>query len=898
MPGQLATLIRNKYPGQYDDMDDATLESSILAKYPDYADLVEETPTPVPAPVGAPAPVVAPARPDPNKFVNTQMASAEDYEPTLSSSLQKGQLGSFLATQAGRFWKGINEPFDFAKPIIESATKFGPDPKTSMGQIYKESIGSAFSPLGIGSELLGAVGLLGKYGRGGRLPQIADEVVSGAVSPKTKELDLSIVGEFDPEYTKNVLNEAGVGKPGLSETVRPGGFFSEEAETWGSRSITYRDPQGNPIATAKIMQTPDGQWLVDEFAADKTKGLLYGRAVKSVGEKLMELGATKPASVVTPSSFNIMKRAGLIDEAIDIAPIKAAPEIPVTPELPSVAPTTIGPELPIGPVTSQLPIKPEIPEPIAKLLGALEESKPLTKEQAKIYSTERGQRVAKAEAIETKGLAGHYEKLGQLAGEHTKVSMEPLKLEQPDIDALADIIENTKTLQFYERRKATDGLVKILAGRVPQDNEIRLLGEVFGPDVINNIRAKLPKIDTKRTLLSEAANFPRAIQSSWDISFPFRQGLPLIHTKAWWTSWDDMLKSFGSEKAYRGVMDSILDHPNFQGGMSPTGKNLPSFAEESGLKLSDLTDLSKREEAIMSTWAEKIPGVRRSNRAYTAFANKLRADNFNSMITDAERLYESTKALAKNPAELAQAEKLNPRTNLALSKEIAGYINNASGRGDLGKLERHAQLLNSTLFSPRLIASRVQMMNPLNYISKSPQVRQAYLKSLLATAGAWMTVAGLGKAAGGDVSLSPMSSDFGKVRIGNARLDPAGGFQQYLVLLSRLASGQTTSSTTGVTSELGGSFAAPTRKDIMERFGKGKLVPPLTFAYDMLNASKYRPFNAADRTAQLFIPMIAQDAIEIAKEDPSLLPFLLPLTAIGMGTQVYGERPEALLFEQ
>src|SRR3970282_772389 len=39
MASQLTDLIRKKYPGQYDDLDDATLEKSILAKYPDYKDL-------------------------------------------------------------------------------------------------------------------------------------------------------------------------------------------------------------------------------------------------------------------------------------------------------------------------------------------------------------------------------------------------------------------------------------------------------------------------------------------------------------------------------------------------------------------------------------------------------------------------------------------------------------------------------------------------------------------------------------------------------------------------------------------------------------------------------------------------------------------------------------------
>ena len=39
--GQLAQRIRAKYPGAYDDMDDAALEKAVLAKHPEYADLAQ-----------------------------------------------------------------------------------------------------------------------------------------------------------------------------------------------------------------------------------------------------------------------------------------------------------------------------------------------------------------------------------------------------------------------------------------------------------------------------------------------------------------------------------------------------------------------------------------------------------------------------------------------------------------------------------------------------------------------------------------------------------------------------------------------------------------------------------------------------------------------------------------
>jgi hypothetical protein len=44
MPESLAQLIRAKYPGAYDQVDDATLEKAIIAKYPQYAQMAKPEP--------------------------------------------------------------------------------------------------------------------------------------------------------------------------------------------------------------------------------------------------------------------------------------------------------------------------------------------------------------------------------------------------------------------------------------------------------------------------------------------------------------------------------------------------------------------------------------------------------------------------------------------------------------------------------------------------------------------------------------------------------------------------------------------------------------------------------------------------------------------------------------
>lgn len=538
-----------------------------------------------------------------------------------------------------------------------------------------------------------------------------------------------------------------------------------------------------------------------------------------------------------------------------------------------------------------------IPGPVEKLLEGVRTAKPLNPTQAQIYTAEKAGRIAKAEEITTPGLQGHYQRLGSLKGEHSKVSMEPVQLGPDDVDSLVNTI-NESRLPFYSRINATQGMLKILDGKVPQENELKLLERVFGPKTVGDLRASLPKIDSSRGLASDLVNLPRALQSSFDLSFGFRQGLGMIHTKSWWKNmWGNAAKSFKNENVYNGIMDEITSRPNYRRVTDSNGVMQPSFAEKAGLQITDLHDLGNREEAIMSTLAERVPGVRASNRSYNAAANTIRADNFDKLIEDAEAIYKAAKETGKaRPGFLVrrydpeQAELLNPRTNLELARKIADYVNTASGRGSLGRLERSASNLNAVLFSPRLMASRLKMMNPATYVKQDPFVRKEYLKSVLGLASAWGTFAGLGAMAGADVSTDPNSTDFGKIKIGNTRFDPAGGFQQYLVLANRLGSSYT-SNTEGEETRLGEGFGTPTKGDIVIRFLKNKLAPVPGFAADFMFANENQPFDMSDRSVRMFTPIMLQDLSEIIQGDPEFAELLgIPLAAIGLGVQTYDER--------
>lgn len=413
---------------------------------------------------------------------------------------------------------------------------------------------------------------------------------------------------------------------------------------------------------------------------------------------------------------------------------------------------------------------------------------------------------------------------------------------------------------------------------VPQAQRISPDETVEIPEVVEQVvnpdGSMADVLKKEPTALQNFLGLPRALQSTYDLSFPFRQGLGLIHTKGWWTSWGKMLKSFGSEASYQGLMDSISERPNFKprtvmkNGVPVKGKSL---AEEAGLAVTDLKNM--REEELSSSWAEKVPFVRGSNRAYNAFANKLRADNFDTLVQQAKDLG------------------LDPENNLPVAKEIANFINNASGRGDLhfDSLKKSADALNNIFFSPRLMASRLQMMNPANYVMGTPMMRRQYLKSIMATATAWTTMATMAKMAGAEVSLDPTNSDFGKIKIGDTRLDPAGGFQQYLVLGARIARGEFTSSTTGKTQGYGERYGSPTRLDALKEFITNKLAPVPSYGARFLNASSRRPFFAGEETAKMFIPIMMQDIIELSQENPAAMGLAIPSNLVGVGSNTYGK---------
>lgn len=525
------------------------------------------------------------------------------------------------------------------------------------------------------------------------------------------------------------------------------------------------------------------------------------------------------------------------------------------------------PATPRDPASLDSSLPPES-DPVQRLIQALKEAKPVRKEQEKLYSQARAQRAARIASVQsrTSGESGYFSELGQLKGELPKVDYESIRhlFGQKEIDGLFDQIKTHPTLSLFDQITARGGLLKMLRGEVPTTGEIRLLGRVFPKELIDALLAKRPFMTKFYEALVNAMNIPRSIMSSFDLSAPLRQGVFFVGRKEFYKSFAAMFKQFGSEKAFHAVQQEIVSRPTFK------------LMQESGLALTEMDRyLGEREEAFMSNWAEKIPVIGRaihaSGRAYIGFLNKLRADTFDTMVKQAKNLDIDFKE--------------NPKT----LTDIAKFINSATGRGSLGAFERAAPLLTNAFFSPRLMASRLNLLNPSYYIKLDPFVRKQALKSLISFGTIATTVLTLAKMGGATVGADPRNADFGKIKAGNTRFDILGGFQQYVRLASQLISGKIISSTSGKVITLGEGYRPLTRQEILIRFFQGKENPIASFVTDWLQGSDVigNKFNLTNETINRFVPLIAQDLLDAEREwGPTGLLTGIPAT-FGVGVQTY-----------
>lgn len=368
--------------------------------------------------------------------------------------------------------------------------------------------------------------------------------------------------------------------------------------------------------------------------------------------------------------------------------------------------------------------------------------------------------------------------------------------------------------------------------------------------------------------MMETLNTSRALMTSLDFSAVLRQGgfIAFAHPVRAAKSLPAMFRAFRSEAGQHAVNQEILARKNY-----PLYNQSKLYLAEHGHKLSAM------EEAYMSRWADKIPLVAGSQRAYVTFLNKLRADSFDAMANTLSRTGELT------PTE---------------AKAISNFINVATGRGNLGAKENTLVGLNTIFFAPRYVASRFQLIagQPLyrGTARTRIQIAKEYARFLIGVG----TVYSLAKMGGADVETDARSSDFGKIKIGNTRIDPLAGLAQSTVLLTRLARGETKNSRGKIIPIRGPKvpFGGDNSADVLFRFLRTKLSPWSGTSLDVVTGEDVvnKPVTATSALTGLLIPLSMRDIYKAMREQGVPAGTALAILSIfGMGVQTYDDKKKA-----
>ncbi len=413
-----------------------------------------------------------------------------------------------------------------------------------------------------------------------------------------------------------------------------------------------------------------------------------------------------------------------------------------------------------------------------------------------------------------------------------------------------------------EGRKLKDKLIQ-----AKQERALRILKQEY------TNRSKWEK--TKQGAL-EVLNVPRTIMSSMDFSAPLRQGLwaGISHPRTMGLAGIEMFKQAFSQKRFDRWFHDLREDPRYK------------TMEASELYVSDPHDskLSAKEEAFMNNLAEKIPFVGKlikgSERAYVGFLNKMRVDLFNRF---ADRYEEQGRTVENSPE---------------LYKKMADYVNNSTGRGKLGPLEDYAPVFNTMFFSPRLMASRINLLtapfNPNFYRTVPKEIRIMYAKDLFKFLALGTSVLALAKLNGAQVEDDPRSSDFGKIHDKNSRWDIWGGFQPYVRLAAQMVTGERKSTNTGKVQKLDGEgFFGEDRGSVALGFLRGKLAPVPSMLVDFIKKKDAvgNDVTIGSEAESHLLPLLYSDLKEAVKDRGVSAYFTVGLPSIfGVGVNTYTPR--------
>ena len=477
-----------------------------------------------------------------------------------------------------------------------------------------------------------------------------------------------------------------------------------------------------------------------------------------------------------------------------------------------------------------------------------------------------------------------------------------------------DYLNITKALEKITGKKA-EHLVEIKKGNIDKLGEtIELAGEALTQTEANSLarifgltdaavaaikRQKQLDAFSNRSLkqnltiaLVELLNIPRMLVLGGDLGSIFNQGL-IFSSNPFKYALDiaATMKTFYSKKNFRQSMDNIYTDPDFARFTTPNDPRLVVIEGDIPRKgyelyIADIdSPLSLREEAFISNWIKKVPGIghliKAGERFHVAFLNKLRY-----------RLTKDYYNVLKNSGD-------SPEIIDGKMIKYVKFVNAGTGRGSLKGLNKFATELNAVALAPRWVYSRFEVpymfANELLRNSRSEtSIAGKMAKDLVGFA---MTITGIGGILalnGFNVEMDSRKSNFLKFKRDNINVDLTAGLGPVIRLINRI--GHTVSPNGELVSQTGQPYQAETF-EILKQFVGTKFSPgarsivSLTTGEDFYG-DEITPAEAFIPTdvegIEEFMPLFIQEIKEAARLEGQRTAFAVAIPAFaGMNMSVY-----------
>ena len=602
----------------------------------------------------------------------------------------------------------------------------------------------------------------------------------------------------------------------------------------------------------------------------------YAPAADIIGESVAMGGLIKIAS----ASTSLAKSANVVKDVAAAAKLTVG-EMRAIRKLHKAAARV----KPVAPAVAGVPTAEQASSVTAKLVQLIKEAKPLRNKKALLVHRNRQAKARKLAQVQ-KNVQG--ERLlkstkGALKGKSASPDFTPINTEftGTEIDALFDMVNTSGLSRGFDKGNATIALDKLLKGTLITKSEIVTLEKVFGKQLTKALFGKQSVASIIQDVSFEVINLPRAILASYDLSAPGRQGIifsvshPVASTKAFGRAvrasvpfsgakYADEIEAASKATKFGRMADNFGVHS------SPTG-----FA----------ANISAKEEVYLSRLAEKIPGVAMSERGFTTFLNQQRRLVFEAQAKQWIR------------------KGITPQNDTRSFEQYAKFINHATGRGSLESLQPGAlTAMNAVFFSPRLQASRVQVIGDLISPKTTSAARKVIARDLAEFYSTGLGIMAMAKAGGAEVEMDPRSSDFGKIKVGNTRYNYWGPFQPLATLAGRMYTGEIKSTGTGKIKKADRVNLGI--DNVLGNFLRGKLAPVPGKFIDVIKESDIlgRPVEPTKEFTQRAVfesltPLFIQDSIDAWKfrEVDGQFPVSAGLAFTGIGVQTWELSPSAEL---